>query len=203
MPATIAVVGGQPVPLFPGIVTDAEVRPMLDELLKAAAQQGITGRIGSGDPDEEQGHGAGSAPVEPELPPLHQAAYEAIEANDYAAAITFYTKALQEDPRDSQAAAGLANVKLLSRVVVMDLAQVRERAANEPDDVQAQLDVADLDLSGGKVEDALGRLIQLVPGSDGAVRDTIRVRLVEYFEILGSEDPRVGPARRSLANALY
>ena len=203
VPATIAVVGGQPVPLFPGIVTDAEIRPMLDELLKAAGQQGITGRIGSGEPGEDQGHGTGAEPIEPELPPLHQAAYEAIEANDYAAAITFYTKALTEDPRDAQAAAGLANVKLLSRVVAMDLAEVRARAANDPADLNAQLDVADLDLSGGKVEDALGRLIELVPGSDGAEREALRVRLVEYFEILGSDDPRVGPARRALANALY
>jgi putative thioredoxin len=31
----------------------------------------------------------------------------------------------------------------------------------------------------------------------------VRDRLVEYFDILGPDDPRVGPARRQLASALF
>jgi putative thioredoxin len=31
----------------------------------------------------------------------------------------------------------------------------------------------------------------------------IRDRMVEYFELLGPDDPRVPPARRELANALF
>lgn len=201
VPTLVAVLGGQPVPLFQGIADDAQIRDVFGQLLEAAKNNGITGRLSAdGDAAPEQ------APVEepePELPPLHQAAYDAIEANDFAAAINFYTRALKEDPRDHLAAAGLANVKLLDRVSAMTLAEVRERAAQNPGDLQAQLDVADLDLTGGKVEDALGRLIELVAASAGDERETVRTRLVDFFAILGNEDPRVAPARRALANALY
>lgn len=201
VPTLVAVLGGQPVPLFQGIAQDAQIRDVFGQLLEAAKNNGITGRVtpdGGVAPEEAQ-----EEETEPELPPLHQAAYDAIEANDFAAAINFYTKALREDPRDHLASAGLANVKLLERVSSMSLSEVRDRAAQNPSDVQGQLDVADLDLSGGKVEDALSRLIELVGQSAGDERETIRTRLVEFFAILGNDDPRVPPARRALANALY
>ena len=79
----------------------------------------------------------------------------------------------------------------------------RAAGAAAPDDLDAQLAVADLDLSGERVEDAFGRLLDLVPTVFGEDREALRVRLVEYFELIGAEDPRVVAARRRLANALY
>ena len=37
----------------------------------------------------------------------------------------------------------------------------------------------------------------------GADRDTVRVHLVELFDVVGAEDPRVAQARLALANALF
>jgi putative thioredoxin len=34
-------------------------------------------------------------------------------------------------------------------------------------------------------------------------RDAVRERLIEYFELLGADDPRVAPARRELARVLF
>lgn len=200
VPAVVAVLGGQPVPLFKGVAEDAQIRDVFGQLLEAAINNGVTGRLSNGETDGQESEP--EPEPEPELPPLHQAAYDAIEANDFVAAIAAYTRALKEDPRDHLAAAGLANVKLLERAATMNLAEVRDRAAQNPDDLQAQLDVADLDLSGGKADDALGRLIELVREASDENRDTVRARLVDYFAILGNEDPRVAPARRALANAL-
>jgi putative thioredoxin len=80
---------------------------------------------------------------------------------------------------------------------------VRAAAAAAPTDVDAQLTAADLDVMGGHVEDAFARLVDTVRATSGADRDRTRARLIELFEIVGSQDPRVGPARLALANALF
>ncbi len=202
VPTAVAVLAGQPVPLFQGAADEDQVRDVLDQVLAAAEANGITGRLTAA-PGAAAAEDASEPAPEPELPPLHQKAYDAIAANDLETAIAAYEQALKENPKDTDAAAGLANVQLLERTSRMTLEDVRRAAADAPDDVQAQLDVADLDLAGGKVEDALGRLIELVARLTGDDRERLRVRLVDYFTILGNEDPRVGPARRALANALY
>jgi putative thioredoxin len=142
-------------------------------------------------------------PEEPPLPPLHQAAYDAIERDDLDAAATAYEQALRENPRDEMARAGLAQVGLLSRTRDADLAAVRTAAADAPHDVDAQLAVADLDVLGGQVQDAFDRLIDVIRSTAGPERERVRVRLVELFEVVGAEDPRVPAARRALASALY
>lgn len=201
VPTVVAVLAGQPVPLFQGAADEAQVRDVLAQVLAAAEANGITGRLVAA--DSPAAVDAPEAEPEPELPPLHQKAFDAIAADDLETAIGAYRQALKENPKDADAAAGLANVELLDRTSRMTLEAVRRAAADAPDDLQAQLDVADLDLAGGKVEDALGRLIELVARTGGDDRETLRVRLVDYFTILGPQDPRVGPARRALASALY
>lgn len=197
-PTVVAILAQQPMPLFQGTADTEQIRGVLTQVLEAAQANGITGVLAA---DPAAPAATPDAPPEPELPPLHQAAYDAIEADDLDTAVQSYEQALREDPRDHLATAGLAQVRLLQRTRGADLATVRQAAADAPGDVDAQLAVADLDLLGGKVEDALGRLIELVP--DAPDREVLRRRLVEYFDLLGPQDPRVAPARRALTNALY
>jgi putative thioredoxin len=56
---------------------------------------------------------------------------------------------------------------------------------------------------GGHVEDAFGRLIDTVQRTAGDDRDAVRLRLLELFEVVGGDDPRVIAARRALARALF
>ena len=76
-------------------------------------------------------------------------------------------------------------------------------AAAAPADVEAQLAVADLDVSGGHLEDAFLRLLDLFPTLDQGGKDRVRTRMLDYFEIAGPEDERVAIARRQLTNLLY
>ncbi|XBH22105.1 tetratricopeptide repeat protein [Jonesiaceae bacterium BS-20] len=200
-PTVVGVIGQQPVPLFQGNHEAAAIQQVIDQFLAAAEANGVTGVLARQDGEASQPEQAPQEPAEEPLPPLHQKAYDAIGANDLAAAIAAYEQALREDPRDHMASAGLAQTKLLQRTENADLAAVRKAAADAPSEVTAQMAVADLDVLGGQVEDAFGRLLELLPAAED--RDLIRKRLVEYFEILGPTDPRVGPARRSLASALY
>ncbi len=75
-------------------------------------------------------------------------------------------------------------------------------AAADPSDVDAQLLAADLDLLGGHVDDAFGRLVDTVRVTAGDDRDRVRERLVVLFGIVGDDD-RVVRARRALASALF
>jgi putative thioredoxin len=198
VPTVVAVLAGQPLPLFQGALPADQIRQVLDQVLAAAEANGITGRAPAGSEGP-----APDAEPEPELPPLHQAAYDAIDRGDYAAATAAYQQALKENPRDALARAGLAQVGLLERTHDADLQAARAAAAADARDVDAQLAVADLDVLGGKVDDAFARLVDLLRVTTGADRERVRVRLVDLFEVVGGDDPRVVQARRAMANALY
>ncbi|WP_029253216.1 co-chaperone YbbN [Paraoerskovia marina] len=202
VPTVVLLLNGQPFPLFQGGAELEQMRQVFDEILQQAEANGIVGRAplqGEAPETAEE-----SEPEqEPELPPLHQEAYDAIERDDFEAAAAAFTKASKQDPKDELAVAGLAQVGLLSRTRGKDLAQVRKAAADAPTDVDAQLDVADMDMLGGKVEDALGRLLELLPGLDADAKEKIRVRLLDYFQVVGTQDPRVAKARQQLAISLY
>ncbi|MDM8086334.1 tetratricopeptide repeat protein [Cellulomonas cellasea] len=200
VPTVVAVLAGQPLPLFQGAQPIEQVRAVLEQVLAAAAANGITG---SAPTSEQAPADAPADEEEPPLPPLHQAAFDAIERDDLAAAQEAYTQALQENPRDDMARAGLAQVGLLERTRDADLAGARAAAAARQSDVEAQLLVADLDVLGGKVEDAFARLIDVVRATAGEEREAVRQRLIDLFEVVGGDDPRVVAARRALANALY
>lgn len=201
VPMVVALVAGQPVPMFTGAVAEEQVRDVFSRLLELAAQNGVTGSVPTG--DAETDGGAAEEAVEPPLPPLHAEAFEAIEAGDYARAITAYEKALAENPRDEDAKAGLGQVRLLDRVQGLDLQQAREAAAANPRDVQAQFAVADLNISGGHVADAFDRLLDLFAAVPAEERAPVRERLVELFDLVGSADPRVAAARTRLASLLF
>jgi putative thioredoxin len=195
IPAVFAVVKGQPIPLFQGALPEAQVRQYLDELLRVAEANGVSGRVQVGD--------APVAEPEPEVDPRYDEAYDAIERGDLDAAAAAYRSLLDQSPGDAEAQAGLGQVELLRRTQALDERAVRQAAADNPDDVAAQSAVADLDLLGGQVEDAFSRLLDLVRRLSGSERDAARTHLVSLFELVGNQDDRVAKARTALANALF
>jgi len=200
IPLVVALVAGQPVPLFTGAVPEQQVREVFAQLLQLAAQNGVTGSI---DTAAEEDAATDVEPAEPELPPLHAEAFDAIEAGDYPRAIAAYEKALAENPRDDEARAGLGQVKLLDRVEGVDLKDARAAAAAAPADIEAQFTVADLDLAGGHVDDAFARLLDLFAALPSDERGAVRERLLELFALIGDTDPRVIRARGRLASLLF
>lgn len=200
IPTVAAVIAGRPVALFEGALPEQQVRDVLAQVLQLAEQNGVTGSIPvEGTPDAAAADEEAPAP----LPPHHAEAYAAIEQGDYETAMAEYRTAIAQDPRDTMAVAGLAQVSLLARLQGATAAQVRTAAADAPRDLAAQLLVADLDLSGGHVEDAFDRLLSFFATADASDREAIRLRLLDYFEIVGVDDPRVIKARSRLAALLY
>ncbi|MEV4431436.1 tetratricopeptide repeat protein [Streptomyces sp. NPDC049555] len=201
VPAVFAVVAGQALPLFQGALPDTQIRPVLDQLVQVAEERfGIVG--GAPGADEGEAYAAPTAPAGPYDSAL-SAAHEALDAGDLGGAVRAYENVLSDDPANAEARLGLAQAQLLQRVQGVDAQQVRKAAADAPGDVQAQIAAADLDLVGGHVEDAFGRLIDTIRRTAGEDREAARVRLLELFEVIGPDDPRVTAARTALSRALF
>ncbi|MER7780172.1 tetratricopeptide repeat protein [Streptomyces sp. NPDC096191] len=204
IPAVFAVVAGQALPLFQGAAGEAQIRQTLDQLVQVAEERfGLTGLVV--DPEAQPGAARPAAEERPAGPhdAALEAAVQALDAGDLGGAVQSYKNVLSEDPGNMEAKLGLAQAELLQRVQNADPQKVRQEAADKPGDAQAQIAAADLDLVGGHVEDAFGRLIDAVRVTAGDDRNAVRVRLLELFEVVGADDPRVTAARRALARALF
>ena len=193
IPSVFAVIAGQPVPLFQGAVPEQQLRPVLDEVLRVAAANGLTG---AADVD-------GTTVAEPPADPAHDVAQDAINRGDLAGAAEAYRELLARDPSDEMAKAALGQVELLLRTESVDETALRARADQAPDDVEAQGAVADLDMVRGRVEEAISRLVELVRRTSGPERDAARTRLLALFDLLDPDDPRLAAGRRALSNALF
>lgn len=197
VPMLLALIKGQPLPLYMGPQPADAVRGVFDQVLQAAQQAGVTGTV------PVDGAPPAAQEPEPDEDPLLAQAYDAIEAGDYDAAIAAYDQLLATNPEDEGARLGRGQVLLLQRTADLDATIVREVAAQNPTDVAAQTQVADLDLLGGHVEDAFARLIDLVRATAGDERTAAREHLIGLFDIIGSTDERVKKARTALMSALY
>lgn len=203
VPVATAFIGGRPVGEFDSSVPSEQLGQLVTQMVQMATQNGMTQKLPPQSTRTAQGAEGSEAPAEPELPPLHQEAQDALEAGDYAKAAAAYERAIKEKPDDEDAKIGLAQVKLLQRTAGVDIAQTRQLGADQPDDVQAQIAVADVDILGGHVEDGLSRLVRFIQTHFGDDREAARAHLVELYSIVGDSDPRVSSSRKQLARALF
>ncbi|MCX4781128.1 tetratricopeptide repeat protein [Streptomyces sp. NBC_01264] len=207
LPAVFAVVAGQAMPLFQDFVSEGEVRGVLAQLVQIAEERfGVIGV--EVDPAAEGAAAPGAGAEEAEEPAgpydaLLDEAIEALDADDLDGAVRAYQNVLAADPSNSDAKLGLAQAELFVRVKDMNPQAVRTAAAENPKDPAAQIAAADLDLAGGHVADAFGRLVDTVKVTFGEDRDAVRLRLLEMFEVVGADNPLVTSARTALARVLF
>lgn len=180
IPMVYAVVGGQPVDAFSGVVPEAQLRQWIQAVLKA-----------------------GGASVAETADPRLDEADESLLNGDLDAAEQAYRKILAETPSDAAAEAGLAQVGLARRAAGADPQAVLATAAAATDDIDAQLLAADVEVLGGMAEQAYQRLVGLVRRTAGEDREKVRQHLVGLFTIAGPDDSAVALARRALASALF
>jgi putative thioredoxin len=208
-PMIIVAIQGQIMPGPAGPATEAQLRDWLGQVFGALAEQGMLppGHPGTveGEPGaeaqaaDEQGAPAG----DPSVRPVDAQAQEALERGDFEAAATAYENAVKADPGDTESKMKLAQVRLIGRLQDVDPESAQRAAADHPDDVAAQCRVADIDMYGGKFEDAFDRLVETVRRTRDEDRDQARTHLLGLFEMLPPGDPRVGAARRKLTSALF
>jgi len=196
IPAVFAVIGGQLIPGFQGALPEAQVREFIDAVLAAAKDAGLPGAAAA--PEQE----ADAEPTEEPDDPRFTAAEEALDEGNFELAAERYQAIVDQEPANTEAAFALGQVRLLQRIDTIDRAAAG-RADTSPDDVDAQLAAADLSLASNDVQSAFDRLLAAVTRLSGDDRERVRTRLLEYFDLLGPDDPRVSAARRQLARALF
>ena len=196
IPAVFAVIGESAGPLFQGAIPEAELRQVIEEVLRISAEQGINGTINTEVQEE--------VPVveEEQIDPRLEAAFNAIEKGDFVAATNAYKEMINQNPADQVALAGLAQVGLLERASKLDPNVVLQKASDRKD-FASQMDLADLELMKGNPGAGFAILINAIKISSGEDRDKLRARLLELFMVVGDSDPEVIKARRDLASALF
>jgi putative thioredoxin len=197
VPAVFAVISGQLIPGFEGVLADAQINEFVAAVLQAGREAGLSAAGAAPEAEAE-------TPEVPEAPedPRFAAAEDALEAGDYALAAQRYQAILDQEPANQEAALALGQVRLLQRLESVDR-DAAVRADAQPDDVDAQLAAADLLFAGNDITNALDRLLKTVARTAGDDREKVRTRLLEFFDLLGPDDPRVPAARRELARALF
>jgi len=230
IPMVVAVIGGQLVDGFLGAMPETQVRQWISQVLAAAekmgmqltgpatgadaqaedeggveddVQPGASAAAAAGRPGAPGGPPGGFGPGAAAVPPAYAEARAAMERGDLDGAARAFESELAHSPGDPVAKTGLAQVNLIRRISSYDQAKVRRAAAEHPDDVQAQSQVADIDLASGRVEEAFDRMLGVVRRTSGAERDQARAHLVSLFELLPPRDPHVTKARSTLSALLF
>ncbi len=198
IPTVFAVIGGQLVPGFQGALPEAQLREFIVAVGQAAREAGLPGIGAAGEQPAEQS----AEPIEEPDDPRFLAAEAALQDGDYSLAVERYRAILDSEPANTEATLALGQVRLMQRIDGLDTDAVR-RADAEPDNLTAQLAAADLAFADNDVDAAFARLLGLLTRTAGEDRDSVRERLIDYFDLLGPDDPRVAPARREMARVLF
>ncbi len=181
VPTVHAVIGGQLLQGFEGVVQEAQLRQFVDAVIKA---------------------GGGEPAPEPEDPRL-EAAENALMDGDLATAEAEYKQILAAKPGDPVAQAGLSQVELLKRLAGVSPSAALAAAEANPDDVTAQTLAADVEVLTGQAEQGYKRLVDVVRRTAGPEREQARLHLISLLALAAPEDPVAQKARRSLAAALF
>jgi putative thioredoxin len=185
VPTVIALAGGQPLSSFQGAQPPEQLRRWIDSLLDATA-----GKLEAGAEDAEE--------VDPEL----AQARDHLDGGDFDAALAAYQAILDAKPNHAEAKGAVRQIAFLQRATAQrpDALAAADAA---PDDIDAALAAADVEILQQDVIAAFERLIALVKRTAGDERTAVRTRLIELFDLFDPADPQVIAGRRNLANALY
>ncbi len=198
IPTVVGVRNGEIVSQFTGAIPETQVRQFVESLLPTAL-----------DFAAEQGH-------------------VALAGGDAESAEAAWRAVLAEDPAHEDAGIGLAGLLLeggrasealdvLTRLAPTEavrrlqaaarLQPAGDRAAIESaaadGDLTASVALAKAQVSEGRIEEALGRLVDVVAARSGDVSEEARATLIDLFELLGPAHPLTGEYRRKLASALF
>ena len=191
-PTVLALLRGQPVPLFEGDQPQENIQVVFERVLEIAGENGMNGVVTVAEPTGEE--------LPPALPPHHQAAFDAIDRGDYAGAVAEYEEALKENPGDTLATAGIAQTKLLIRTQGIDFEKVLGSAPETAEEVMLKADAC---LAVGHPAQAFSTILTRFATVFGEEREVLRKHLLELFLICPADLPELADARRELAALLY
>ncbi len=210
IPAVIAFQRGQPVDGFVGALPESQIVAFLERLLGPLGPGGealaaAEAALEAGEIDQAVQLAEQALAGEPENPKaiaVYLRGMLALGETDRVAAV-FET--LPENLRTDAALKPVATaLEVASQAgAVGDVASLRRRVAEAPDDFQAQFDLA-LALNGtGDREGAADLLLAIIKRDRDWNEDGARKQLLQFFEVWGPIDPATKAARRKLSAMLF
>ncbi len=184
-PTVMALLGGQPAPLFQGDQPEQQISGVINQLLQAAVQNGISGSVNLG---EEQ------------KPDLAGLIASLISQGQIELAEQELDKALTQEPNDEQLISMKRQIELMKRMGDVDLNEALQIESDDPDQLRKKSDAL---LVHGDAQKALDNLLDKFPQATDEDRDKLRAHLLELFELIGNSDPFVLKARARLASLLF
>jgi putative thioredoxin len=215
IPTVVAVIGGQLANGFQGALPEAQVREWIGQVMQGAEQLGLP-PAGAESAGGESPDGQPAAAPGPDGPgmrggpgagmmadPAFEEAQQAMERGDLDAAAAAFQRVLATSPGHPVATLGLAQLDLIRRVGSYDEGQARRAAAENPADVEAQSQVADIEVATGRPEEGFDRLLGTISRTSGDDRNRAGVHLVSLFDVFPPGDPAVAKARTRLSGLLF
>lgn len=191
IPSVFAIIKGQALPLFQGAIPEAQLRQVIEQVLKVATEQGLS-------PNSE----TESTQSEPETDPRYEQAFQALNDGKVDEALQIFEELIKANPQDEMLKAAHKQAQFMKRLSGYQVDQVLKRA-QELDDVDAQIAVSDIELASSKLQESFNRLINFIRTHTGEDREKAKNHLLYLFEIVGDQEPLVPKARRDLASALF
>lgn len=184
-PTVVALLSGQPAPLFQGDQPEQQISAVINQLLQAATQNGVNGSVNLG-----------------EQPKPDQSAYisQLISQGDLDTAEKELEKAQQIEPNDEQLISMKRQIELMKRMAGVDFEQALSIESEDPDLLRQKSDAL---LVRGDAEKALDNLLNRFPASTEEDKEKLRNHVLELFELIGNSDPLVLKARAKLASLLF
>jgi putative thioredoxin len=191
IPAVYAFFGGRPVDGFMGAVPESQIKQFVDRLIQASG--GAPG--GEGGPGDE-------------IPELLEHAKAAVAQNDWDLAARVYSEILGVEPTHVAALAGMARY----HVQAGDLEQAKElgpvddlkaKAAADPKDMQARLDLTMAYWANNQRQEAIDELLAMIKADRKWNEEAARMQLLKFFEALGFSDPLAVDGRKRLSTVLF
>lgn len=195
LPTTLALIAGQPVPLFEGLADRAQIEPVISQVLQVAEQQGVTEVVEVPSDDDAE-------PEEPKLTPQQVAAQQALDEGRLADASHAFQRILDESPKDEFARHGLLLSHLRTRLEQVDQGTPEAQSVDDAE-LSGALEQADRAWLAGDPEKAFDVLLQPALWANPDDRTPLQQRLIGLFELTGNTDPRVNAARTRLASLLF
>ena len=190
IPFAIGIISQQPVPLFESVPPNEQIRLVINKVLELAAQKGV-GVAPNAESTE--------IPIEPE----EAEAMAAMESGDLVKSAQAFEKWINRQPGNQMAKLGLAQVQLLTRIKGLDPNSILVEAASAPNDLNKQIQAADIEIANGKNQEAFSRLIKAVKILEGDDQKKAREHLLTLFSLVDPSDPELIKARQALASALF
>lgn len=210
IPAVIAFRRGQPVDGFVGALPESQIVAFLERLVGPLGPGGealamAEEALDAGDAERAAGFAEEALAGDPENPKavgLYLRAMLALGETERAAAVfAALPETLRADPALKQVASAL---ELASQSdAVGDVATLRRKVADAPNDLQSQFDLALALNAAGDRDGAADALLTITKRNREWNDDGARKQLLQFFEVWGPIDPATKAARRKLSAMLF